>query len=222
MTERERDLYEKHQTLVALVGVLLHELRNPLHGATLLVEAMGMKSADIPTLRGKLKNQFTKLEAIMSEVAQPVKELALAPQIEAVEVAHLLSSAQKAAEKSRTCDAEVHIEGAQAAKAMVDPVLLEQAIVQLLLRSIDPEPMLHPPTRITVRVEALSPSEVRIVFEDDGPVLDETAQRSAFSLAAGGVRLATSRALTTLAGGSMRLERVEGRGARLVMLLPVG
>lgn len=222
MNEREHDLYEKHQTLVALVGVLLHELRNPLHGATLLVEAMGMKSADMPALRGKLKNQFVKLEAILSEVSQPVKELALSPRIESIEIAKVIARAQEAAEPSRSCDAVVQVEGEAGAKAMADPILLERAVVELFLRSVDPEPMLHPPTRVTVRIESTSPSEVRLVFEDDGPVLDETAQRSVFSLAAGGVRLATSRALTTLAGGSMRLERVEGRGARLVIVLPVG
>lgn len=223
MTDLERELYEKHQTLLALVGVLLHELRNPLHGATLLVEAMGMKSADVPQLRGKLKNQFAKLEGILSEVAQPVKELALEPRIESVELRAMLSRALEVAEASRSCDAVVRIEGDEAAKAMADPILLERAMTELLLRSLDPEPTLNPALHVLVRIEALSASEVRVVFEDDGPALDETAQRSVFSLAAGGVRLATARAVTTLAGGSLRLERAgEGRPPKLVMLLPLG
>lgn len=220
MTDSERELYEKHQTLLALVGVLLHELRNPLHGATLLVEAMGMKSADVPQLRAKLKNQFAKLEAIMSEVAQPVKELAMATRPESVELRGSIERALRVAEPSRSCDVEVRIEGIETARVMADTILLERAIAELLLRALDPAPGAEP-RLLRVVVETPSPSEVRVVFEDDGPLLDELSQRSPFALATGGTRLATARALATLAGGSLRLERTgEDKGARFVLLLP--
>lgn len=223
MTEHDRELYEKHQTLLALVGVLLHELRNPLHGATLLVEAMGMKAADVPLLRTKLKNQFAKLEAILSEVAEPVKELAMEPRMEVVDAGALLSRAISAAEPNRSSDTEVRVEGESQARVLVDPILLERAMAELVLRAIDPPPPQAAPNVLLVRIEADSPSEVRVVFEDDGPALDDTSQRSPFALAAGGTGLATARAVTTLAGGSLRLERTGAeRGVRFVMILPGG
>lgn len=223
MTDRERELYENHQVLLALLGVLLHELRNPLHGATLLVEAMGMKSADVPTLRTKLKNQFAKLEAILSEVGQPVKELSMEPRVEAVEARSALLRAIERAEPHRSSEAEVRVEGDSSVRVLVDPILLERAMAELVLRAIDPLPAQGSPSLLLVRIEAASPSEVRVVFDDDGPALDETSQRSPFSLAAGGMRLAAARAVTMLAGGSLRLERTEAeQGVRFVMLLPRG
>src|SRR2546430_12577807 len=86
------DLYPRYQTLAALMGVLLHDLRNPLHSATLLLEAMGAKTADITALRGKLRGQFTKLEGLMSEAAESIKSLSLEPRIIDVDVDELLRS----------------------------------------------------------------------------------------------------------------------------------
>ena len=61
---KDDDLYARYQTLAAAISVLLHDLRNPLHSATLLVEAMGSRNADLDSLRGKLRGQFGKLEEI--------------------------------------------------------------------------------------------------------------------------------------------------------------
>lgn len=222
MTGNERELYEKHQTLLALVGVLLHELRNPLHGATLLVEAMGMKGADVPQLRTKLRNQFAKLEAILSEAAQPVKELALEPQLQTIALRPLLDRAVEIANEGRSCEAELQVEGETSARIVADPILLERAVADLLLRALDPPPG-SAPNRVLVRIETHSPSEIRVVFDDDGPALDELSQRSPFALVSGGTRLATARALAALAGGSLRMERKDSeRGARFVLLLPGG
>src|SRR5690606_2058453 len=140
MTERERELYERHQTLVALFGVLLHELRNPLHAANLLVEAMAMKPSDSPQFRTKLKSQFAKVEAILSEVGQPVKELALDVEPVAFAPGDALTSALEKAEAQRSGDAKVTIEGDTSVRVVADRVLLERGILELLLRALDPKP----------------------------------------------------------------------------------
>jgi len=222
MTERERELYERHQTLVALVGVLLHELRNPLHAATLLVEAMGMKPTDAPQFRVKLKNQFAKLEAILTEVGQPVKELALEPEPVTFALGDAVEAALELAEPHRSCDVEISLEGEQATRVVGDRVLLQRAIYELLLRVLDPRPNEKPASRLVVRVAEPVDGEARLVFEDDGGVLDELTQRTPFSLAHGGLRLATARAVSNLAGGSLRYERTEsGSGSRFVLLVPL-
>src|SRR5437899_7112668 len=94
---KEDDLYARYQTLTALVSVLLHDLRNPLHSATLLVEAMGARTADVESLRGKLRGQFGKLEGLIGEASDAIKELGLESRIEDVTVDELLRSAAGAA-----------------------------------------------------------------------------------------------------------------------------
>lgn len=222
MTERERELYERHQTLIALFGVLLHELRNPLHAANLLVEAMAMKPADAPQFRTKLKNQFAKVEAILSEVGQPVKELALDVDAAAFSLGEVLQSALEKAEAQRSSDVKVSVEGDLAIRVVADRILLERGILELLLRALDPKPEQTPSTRLVVRTEEPLEGQARLVLEDDGGTLNDPTQRSPFALAYGGLRLATARAVTRLAGGSLRYERTEdGTGSRFVLLVPL-
>lgn len=220
MTERERELYERHQTLLALVGVLLHELRNPLHGATLLVEAMGLKPADAPQFRVKLKNQFAKLEAILAEVGHPVKELALEPEPTAFALGDALTHALDVAEPQRSCDARVSFEGDLTTRVVADRILVERAMVEIFLRILDPKPKEKPASHLRVSIEPPEDGQARIAFEDDAAPLDEVTQRSPFALAHGGLRLATARSVAHLAGGSLRFERKE-EGSRFVMFLPL-
>lgn len=217
MTNRERELYERYQTLTALIGALLHELRNPLHSATLLVEAMGMKGADVAQLRTKLKGQFAKLEAICSEAGQPIKELAIEPELATVEVDPILARAAATAKRA-DAEADVSVEGDPNARAVADPILLERGLSELLLRAVDP-PIGASASHVVVRIVATG-AEVRLTVEDDGPPLDEATRRSPFAITSGGIRLATARAVVTLAGGSMRLERSDVEGTRFVVILP--
>src|SRR5436190_7385184 len=94
---KDDDLYARYQALTALVTVLLHDLRNPLHSATLLVEAMGARKADIDSLRGKLRGQFGKLEGLIGEASDAIKELALEARIAKVDLDELLRSAAASA-----------------------------------------------------------------------------------------------------------------------------
>lgn len=221
MTDRERELYEKHQTLSALMGVLLHELRNPLHGALLIVEAMAMKSADIPALRERLKNQFTKLDGILSEAAGPVKALALAPRVERVSVEPIVKRALAHAEASRAPGAEILLDLDEDVRVRIDPILLELAVAELLRHCLDPTSEEGAPTRVAIRTEKASTEELRVIIESDGRILEESSQASPFTLATGGIRLALARALTMSAGGSLRLDR-STKDPRLLLLLPIG
>src|SRR5262245_3758767 len=92
MTREYDDLYARHQMLAALVNVLVHDLRNPLHSATLLVEAMGSPSANIETLRNKLRAQIGKLDGLIAETNNSAKEMALEPTVEVIAVDALLGA----------------------------------------------------------------------------------------------------------------------------------
>src|SRR5258708_30636858 len=86
------DMYVRHQTLAALVSVLLHDLRNPLHSGTLLVEAMASPTADLDALRGKLRAQFAKLDALISEASGPMRDLTLETRARPIAVDSLVRS----------------------------------------------------------------------------------------------------------------------------------
>src|SRR6185436_16371680 len=104
---KDDDLYARYQSLTALVSVLLHDLRNPLHSSTLLVEAMGSRTADIDSLRGKLRGQFGKLEGLMGEASDAIKERALEARIEEVDLDELLRSAAAAASALSAVEVEL-------------------------------------------------------------------------------------------------------------------
>src|SRR3954451_24831131 len=107
MTTKDNDLYARYQTLTALISVLLHDLRNPLHSATLLVEAMGARTADVGALRGKLRGQFGKLASLIGEAADAIKELGLEARIADVDVDELLRSAAASATAATATDIEL-------------------------------------------------------------------------------------------------------------------
>src|SRR5688572_29494592 len=92
MTRDDDDLYARHKLLAALVNVLVHDLRNPLHSATLLIEAMGSPSADIDVMRNKLRGQIGKMEAVIAQTNGAVKELVHEPRVEVVDIDALLRS----------------------------------------------------------------------------------------------------------------------------------
>src|SRR3954451_1404380 len=93
------DLYVRYQTLAALVSVLLHDLRNPLHSGTLLVEALGSRTADIESIRGKLRNQFGKLEGLISEATDSMREVSLEARLEPVGLDQVLAGAQSSVQQ---------------------------------------------------------------------------------------------------------------------------
>src|SRR5688500_5850761 len=92
MTREDDDLYTRHQMLAALVNVLVHDLRNPMHSATLLVEAMGSPSADIEALRNKLRGQIGKVETLIADTTGAVRELTHEPRVEIIAIDALVRS----------------------------------------------------------------------------------------------------------------------------------
>jgi signal transduction histidine kinase len=230
---KDDDLYLRYQTLAALIGVLLHDLRNPLHSGTLLVEAMGSRTADVNALRGKLRGQLGKLEGLISEASEAIKELGLEARIEDISIDDLLRSAATSAPALAGCDIELVLPSTTGLSVTVDPTLLVRAIAEigatLFERShrtkIAGGPEAAPSntkggrTTIALRVDQPDAGNVRLVVGDWVAQLDEAAVKAPFTISGGGIRVALARTLSQIAGATLRLEQSQEAAIRYALYL---
>jgi signal transduction histidine kinase len=222
---KDDDLYPRYQTLAALIGVLLHDLRNPLHSATLLVEAMGSRTADVGALRGKLRGQLGKLEGLISESSEAIKELALEARIEDVSIDDLLRSAATSVPALAGCDIELVLPSTTGLSVTVDPTLLLRAIAEigatLFERSQGTKDGGHNGRRTTIalRVDQPDAGNVRLIVGDWMAQLDDAAVKAPFAIAGGGIRLALARTLLQIAGATLRLEQSQEAAVRYAVYL---
>jgi len=224
-TMNDDDMYVRHQTLAALVSVLLHDLRNPLHSGTLLVEAMGSKTADIDALRGKLRAQFAKLDALISGASGPIRELTLEPRVQNVAVDSLARSIAEALRDAGGY-APLLAPSSSALIAVVDAPLLVRAALEVSAviaerQAEQPNPPAVPGT-VVLRVAEADAETVRLDLGDFALLREGTGAKTPFAIAGGGVRLALARALSQNAGASLRLEQSPDGLAHFSFLAPRG
>ncbi len=214
---RDDDIYARHQTLAALVSVLLHDLRNPLHSATLLVEAMGSRTADVEALRGRLRAQFAKLDGLISEAAGPIRELTVEPRIENVSIDDLCRAATQAAPALAGVEPRFDLPPATSTsvKVVTDAVLLSRAIAEIAASIAAQIP---PPPQLSLTVDQPDVETVRVSVGNWNASVEETAAKATFAIAGGGIRLALARSLAQNAGATLRLERLDG-GARFALVV---
>ncbi|HEY3594702.1 MAG TPA: hypothetical protein VGL13_12535, partial [Polyangiaceae bacterium] len=188
------DLYARHQMLVALMNVLLHDLRNPLHNATLLVEA---RSLDSEVLRTKLKAQFGKLEGILGVATNSVREWTLEPRVGEVGVDGLLRLAAETPLGGDAIEPHIELPPPTGLTIVTDEAMLARALSELVAHIAEE-------SRNVAGGEA--PIVKMLVDEQDGNVsirvgelpakVAEPAAKASFSIAGGGVHLALARALS--------------------------
>jgi signal transduction histidine kinase len=226
---KDDDLYARYQTLTALVSVLLHDLRNPLHSSTLLVEAMGSRMADIDSLRGKLRGQFGKLEALMSEASDSIKELGLEARIEEIAVDELLRSAAASSSAVAGTDFELELPSSSSGfRVAADKTLLALAIAEIgasvseraAKAGSDKARKADGTLAIPLTIDQPDAGNVRIVVGSWVPVTDDAAVKAPFAIAGGGMRLALARTLTQMAGAGLRLEQSPEGSLRYAIHLP--
>jgi hypothetical protein len=218
-TMNDDDMYVRHQTLAALVGVLLHDLRNPLHSGTLLIEAMSSPTADMAALRSKLRVQLAKLDALISEAGGPIRDLTLEPRVQTVAVDSLARSIADAV-RAAGGDARVVLPPSSALAVFVDAPLLVRAAVEL--SAVVVERQVDQPKRGTVvlRIAEADAETIRLDLGDFAPLREGAAAKTPFAIASGGVRLALARALSQNAGASLRLEQTPEGLAHFTIYAP--
>ena len=155
------DLYVRYQTLAALVSVLLHDLRNPLHSGTLLVEALGSRTADIESIRGKLRNQFGKLEGLISEATDSMREVSLEPRLEPVALDQVLIGVQSLVQQHTEQPPAIEFPPPSGLDIVTDRAILTQAIAELISGiAAHRDAATAPP--IVLMIEQVEPAMVKV------------------------------------------------------------
>jgi signal transduction histidine kinase len=205
------ELYARYQTLAALMGVLLHDLRNPLHSATLLLEAMGSKTADVTALRGKLRGQFAKLEGLMSEAGDSIKALRLEPRMADVDLDGLLHSVATLGPALSGHGGDISVPSSTGLRVSTDPTLLLHAVAEIVGHVLERAAAGgETAARIALRVDEPDPTSVRLNVGDFKMPIEDPVTKAP-SIGGGGARLALARGLSQMAGAALRVESNDGR-----------
>jgi signal transduction histidine kinase len=210
MTREDDDLYARHQMLGALVNVLVHDLRNPLHSATLLLEAMGSPSADIGVLRGKLRAQIGKLDGLITETNDWMKEAALESCLEVIAVDSLSRAIAEGYPALTNRVATFVLPAPSGLEVTTDRRLLERAAIEVVavLAEQHERHGTDSPPRVMVTIDEPEAGVVRLCLGDlDRDHGESLAKAAPFTIAGGGLRLAIARSLAQNAGATLRLEK---------------
>jgi signal transduction histidine kinase len=154
-------LLERRNRLAALgemAAGLAHEIRNPLGGIQLYASMLAQDVADRPeslqTVR-KISDGVRRLEALVGQVLQFSREIAAQP--EPVDLADLVAQAVELASARKTRAAvEFVTRGEPGRHVLVDPLLMGQAILNLLLNAAE---AIEPAARGKVTVRFRRPPE---------------------------------------------------------------
>jgi len=144
LSEKNRQL-ERRNRLAALgemAAGLAHEIRNPLGGIQLYA---GMLSQDLPDrpeaqqIVGKITNGVKRLEQLVTQVLQFTRELR--PTTRECDLAEILADALELAEpRARDVGVLLHVEGPLSLHVRVDPGLMHQAALNLIINAIEAQP----------------------------------------------------------------------------------
>ena len=171
-------LLERKNRLAALgemAAGLAHEIRNPLGGIQLYASLLAHDVADRPeSLQRvqKIAGGVRRLEALVGQVLSFSRELSA--NLEQIDLASVVDQAadlatSKLAEHCVTC----HVEGPRPLNVLVDPLLLGQAILNLILNAVEAmEPGDHHGTvhvRYAGPSQALEVKQFTLEVADDGP-----------------------------------------------------
>jgi signal transduction histidine kinase len=217
-----------------------HELRTPvtniLGSAQLLLRQLD-RHGTLPTERvrqlvGVMEHQASRLARLVSQsVDLPRLETgALDLELAETELSALVRLAAKTIEASGT-DHPVHVHAPAPVSIRVDPLRIEQVLMNLLENAAIYSPS---GTSIEVRVDAPAPSLAQVAVRDHGPVIPPDRRASLFDRFyqphagqhfAGrvglGLGLYVSRAIIEQHGGQISAEFPPDGGTRFVIRLPI-
>jgi signal transduction histidine kinase len=174
LSEKNKQL-ERTNRLAALgemAAGMAHEIRNPLGGiqlyASLLAKDVADRSGSLE-LVGKISGGVRRLEALVSQVLQFTREISVIPQ--PADLSQIVAQAVEYAQRTfeENC-VRCLVQGPASLLVRVDPVLMGQAVLNLLLNAAE---AMEQGGAVNVRIEPASGAhdvkQFRLVVGDSGP-----------------------------------------------------
>lgn len=170
-------LLERKNRLAALgemAAGMAHEIRNPLGGIQLYASLLSKDVADREaalTLVKKISGGVRRLEALVSQVLQFTREMtANAADTDAAEV--IDQAVELAARTFAERQVQVHVRGPRPMRVRVDPLLLGQAVLNLLLNAAEAIASGGGGEVLVSYDQAEEPRQLRLTVTDNGPGID--------------------------------------------------
>jgi len=222
-----REMERAHQlaTVGELASGVAHEIRNPLTGVLGAVDlALKHRPPDdkATPLLEEAQQQLRRIEGTTQQLlsyARPpdLKDVEVDPNLLVERAVHVVSPQAAAG------GIDINVSPASGVPGVrVDPELLVQVLVNLMLNAIDE---MASGGTITVRTDLHTP-ELWIAVQDNGPGIPPEARADIFrpfyttKSHGTGLGLSISSQLVERHGGSMRLEETPGGGATFIVSLP--
>jgi signal transduction histidine kinase len=173
-------LLERKNRLAALgemAAGMAHEIRNPLGGIHLYASMLAKDVAQMPPsleLVKKISGGVKRLEALVSQVLAFSRDINASPVV--TDFAQAVGRAvELASPKLDACHVVWEIEGPAAMPVTVDPFLMEQALLNLLLNAAEAMSERGGSLRIFyARGEEVQARQVRLIVKDSGPGIPAT------------------------------------------------
>ena len=222
---REMERASQLATVGELASGVAHEIRNPLTGVLGAVElALKNRPPDdkATPLLEEAQQQLRRIEGTTQQLlsyARPpdLKDVEVDPNLLINRAVHVVSPQAAAG------GIDINVSPASGVpNVRVDPELLVQVLVNLMLNAIDE---MASGGTITVRTDLHTP-ELWIAVQDNGPGIPPEARADIFrpfyttKSHGTGLGLSISSQLVERHGGSMRLEETPGGGATFIVSLP--
>jgi signal transduction histidine kinase len=181
LSEKNRQLEQKKRlaALGEMAAGMAHEIRNPLGGIRLYASMLEGDLRDRPDSAAvvkKITGGVRRLEGVVSQVLQFTREMRA--NAEKINLAETVSEAVELVGAQRG-EATIHVDGPALLEVMADPMLVGQAVLNLVINAVEAT---EKKGRVTVSYEAIGSDgsevgrEVRqfwLVVEDDGPGMAE-------------------------------------------------
>lgn len=215
---------ERLAVIGRLASMLAHEIRNPMHIVRGSAETISRRFPQIGEFAKDIREEVDRVERLIEELLEYSRDTPL--RLEDVDAASLLTAVVDRVKKmfsaQNTPLPQILIRAASI-KFKADPVMLEQALANLLINAVEAT---HSGRPITMRVEELSDERIRFVIIDSGQGMsDDDLQRSMepfFTRKAQGtgLGLAIVDKISDLHGGTLALNsRTEG-GIEVNLTIP--
>lgn len=225
LSEKSR-LLERRNRLAALgemAAGIAHEIRNPLAGIQLYAAMLSDDLADRPDARAtveKIRGGVRRLETLVGQVLQFSREINPQP-IECDVVPLLLESIELARARTEKRAVRLVANHPDALRARVDPRLLAQAMLNLLLNAL--EAVRDDDGVVRVELSGVVEAEgggMRLVVEDNGPGIDPSILDRIFNPffttkdSGTGLGLSIVHRIVEAHDGSVQAGNLPGGGAR--------